>query len=155
PPKGHRQKLEKLGAEGFARWMLKQKQVLITDTTFRDAHQSLFATRMRTRDMLAVAPAYAALLPNLFSVECWGGATFDVAMRFLPEDPWDRLERLREAMPNTLLQMLLRASNAVGYTNYPDNVVDFFTQRAAEAGIDLFRVFDSLNWADNMKVAIE
>ena len=155
PPEGFRQKLEMLGAQGFADWMLEHKQVLVTDTTFRDAHQSLFATRLRTRDMLAIAPAYAALLPNLFSVECWGGATFDVAMRFLTEDPWDRLERLREAMPNTLLQMLLRASNAVGYTNYPDNVVDFFTQQAAKAGIDLFRIFDSLNWSENMKVAIE
>jgi pyruvate carboxylase len=155
PPEGYRQKLQALGAEGFAKWMLEQNRVLVTDTTFRDAHQSLFATRMRTRDMLAVAPAYAALLPNLFSIECWGGATFDVAMRFLTEDPWDRLERLREAMPNTLLQMLLRASNAVGYTNYPDNVVDFFTQRAAQAGIDLFRIFDSLNWSENMKAAID
>jgi len=155
PPEGHRQTLQALGPEGFARWMLEQDRVLVTDTTFRDAHQSLFATRLRTRDMLAVAPAYAALLPGLFSVECWGGATFDVAMRFLTEDPWERLRRLREAMPNTLLQMLLRASNAVGYTNYPDNVVDFFTQRAAEAGIDLFRIFDSLNWPDNMKVAME
>src|SRR5690606_13683737 len=112
PPEGHRQTLQALGPEGFARWMLEQDRVLVTDTTFRDAHQSLFATRLRTRDMLAVAPAYAALLPGLFSVECWGGATFDVAMRFLTEDPWERLRRLREAMPNTLLQMLLRASNA-------------------------------------------
>ena len=155
PPSGHKQRLDEQGPERFAKWMLDQKKVLITDTTFRDAHQSLFATRMRTRDMTAIAPAYASLLPGLFSVECWGGATFDVAMRFLTEDPWERLRLLREAMPNTLLQMLLRASNAVGYTNYPDNVVDFFTQKAAEGGIDLFRVFDSLNWSENMKVAIE
>ena len=155
PLPGTRQRLQQLGPEGFARWMLEQQRVLLTDTTMRDAHQSLLATRMRTIDMLAVAPAYAALLPQLFSVECWGGATFDVAMRFLKEDPWERLARLREAMPNLLLQMLLRSANAVGYTNYPDNVVRFFVREAAAAGIDLFRVFDSLNWAPNMRVAID
>ena len=111
-----------------------EQRVLLTDTTMRDAHQSLLATRMRTIDMVAIAPAYAALLPQLFSVECWGGATFDVAMRFLKEDPWERLERLREAMPNLLLQMLLRSANAVGYTNYPDNVVRYFVQPGGRSG---------------------
>ena len=155
PPPGSRQRLLQLGPEGFARWMCEQQRVLLTDTTMRDAHQSLLATRVRTIDMVAIAPSYAALLPQLFSVECWGGATFDVAMRFLKEDPWERLALLREAMPNLLLQMLLRSANAVGYTNYPDNVVRFFVQQSAAAGIDLFRVFDSLNWVENMRVAID
>jgi pyruvate carboxylase len=121
----------------------------------RNGHQSLLATRFRTYDLKAIAPYYAELLPDLFSVECWGGATFDVAMRFLWECPWERLYDFREAMPNLLLQMLLRSSNAVGYTNYPDNVVQYFVRRAAASGIDLFRVFDSLNWVDNMRVAID
>ena len=155
PPAGTRQMLEALGAERFAQWMLQQEQVLLTDTTMRDAHQSLLATRMRTIDMVAIAPYYACLAPELFSVECWGGATFDVAMRFLHEDPWQRLAALRAALPNLLLQMLLRSANAVGYTNYPDNVVRFFVRRAAEGGIDLFRIFDSLNWVENMRVAID
>jgi pyruvate carboxylase len=155
PPAGTRDKLSELGAEGFAQWMREQKQVLITDTTMRDAHQSLFATRMRTTDMLAVAPHYARLGAGLFSLECWGGATFDVSMRFLKEDPWQRLAALRSAIPNVLFQMLLRASNAVGYTNYPDNVVRHFIEQAAQGGIDLFRVFDSLNAVDNMRVAID
>lgn len=155
PPAGTKQKLDELGAAGFAQWMLAQKQVLITDTTMRDAHQSLLATRMRTPDMTAIAPYYAHMLPQLFSVECWGGATFDVAMRFLKEDPWGRLEQFRALMPNLLLQMLLRSSNAVGYTNYPDNVVKAFVKQAAISGIDVFRVFDSLNWVDNMRVAID
>jgi pyruvate carboxylase len=155
PPAGTRQLLDQLGPERFAQWMRAQERVLLTDTTMRDAHQSLLATRMRTIDMVAIAPAYAALLPQLFSVECWGGATFDVAMRFLREDPWERLERLREAMPNLLLQMLLRSANAVGYTNYPDNVVQYFVRQAAAAGIDVFRIFDSLNWVENMRVAID
>ena len=155
PPPGTKQKLDELGAEGFAKWMLAQKQVLITDTTMRDAHQSLLATRMRQPDMAAIAPYYAHMLPQLFSVECWGGATFDVAMRFLKEDPWARLEQFRALMPNLLLQMLLRSSNAVGYTNYPDNVVRAFVKQAAVSGIDVFRVFDSLNWVDNMRVAID
>ena len=155
PAPGTRQKLAELGPAGFARWMLAQERVLITDTSMRDAHQSLLATRLRTRDMLAIAPYYAALLPQLFSVECWGGATFDVALRFLREDPWQRLAKLREAMPNLLLQMLLRAANAVGYANYPDNVVRFFVARAAAGGVDLFRIFDSLNWVENMRVAID
>ncbi|MEZ5589249.1 MAG: pyruvate carboxylase [Gammaproteobacteria bacterium] len=154
-PDGSRQRLEALGPERFAAWMLEQKQVLITDTTLRDAHQSLFATRMRSHDMWAIAPYYARLLPELFSLECWGGATFDVALRFLKEDPWERLAALRERVPNVLFQMLLRGSNAVGYTNYPDNVVQFFVRQAADNGIDLFRVFDSLNWVENMRVAID
>ena len=152
---GSRQRFEQLGAAGFAAWMRAQNQVLITDTSFRDAHQSLLATRMRSYDLLAAAPAYAQLLPNLLSVECWGGATFDVAMRFLKEDPWQRLSDFREAMPNLLLQMLLRGSNGVGYTNYPDNVVRYFVQQAARGGIDLFRVFDALNWVENMRVAMD
>jgi pyruvate carboxylase len=121
----------------------------------RDAHQSLLATRIRTHDMARIAPYYASLLPGLFSVECWGGATFDVAMRFLKECPWERLAAFREATPNLLLQMLLRSANAVGYTNYPDNVVRHFVARAARSGVDVFRVFDSLNWVDNMRVAMD
>ncbi len=152
---GSRDLLKSLGPEKFAQWMKDQPQVLLTDTTMRDAHQSLFATRMRTADMIAIAPYYARLLPNLFSMECWGGATFDVAMRFLKEDPWDRLAQLRQHIPNILFQMLLRGSNAVGYTNYADNVVKHFVTQAASGGIDLFRVFDSLNWVENMRVAID
>ncbi|WIM05355.1 MAG: pyruvate carboxylase [Candidatus Nitricoxidivorans perseverans] len=154
-PPGTRDRLLQLGAAGFADWMRNEKRVLLTDTTMRDAHQSLFATRMRTHDMLEIAPHYARMLPGLFSLECWGGATFDVAMRFLKEDPWQRLAQLREAVPNIMLQMLLRASNAVGYTNYADNVVRYFVQQAAKEGIDVFRVFDSLNWVDNMRVAMD
>ncbi len=154
PPAGTKQRLDELGAEGFAKWMLAQERVLITDTTMRDAHQSLLATRMRQPDMTAIAPYYAHMMPQLFSMECWGGATFDVAMRFLREDPWSRLEQFRQLMPNLLLQMLLRSSNAVGYTNYPDNVVRVFVKQAAISGVDLFRVFDSLNWVENMRVAI-
>ncbi|SOZ37627.1 Pyruvate carboxylase [Cupriavidus neocaledonicus] len=154
-PYGTRDRLRELGAEKFSRWMLEQKQVLLTDTTMRDAHQSLFATRMRTADMLPIAPFYARELSQLFSLECWGGATFDVALRFLKEDPWQRLEQLRERVPNVLFQMLLRGSNAVGYTNYADNVVRFFVRQAASAGVDVFRVFDSLNWVRNMRVAID
>jgi pyruvate carboxylase len=155
PPPGTKQKLDELGAEGFAKWMLAQERVFITDTTMRDAHQSLLATRMRQPDLTAIAPYYAHMLPQLFSVECWGGATFDVAMRFLKEDPWSRLEQFRAAMPNLLLQMLLRSANAVGYTNYPDNVVRAFVKQAAISGVDVFRVFDSLNWVENMRVAID
>ncbi|NJA88264.1 pyruvate carboxylase [Rhodocyclus tenuis] len=155
PPPGSRDRLKELGARGFAEWMRNEERILITDTTMRDAHQSLFATRMRTADMLAIAPHYARQLPELFSLECWGGATFDVAMRFLKEDPWERLHKLRQAAPNILFQMLLRASNAVGYTNYADNVVRQFVQQAAKEGIDVFRVFDSLNWVDNMRVAMD
>lgn len=154
-PAGTRQKLLELGAAGFSKWVLKQEALLITDTTFRDAHQSLLATRMRTFDMLAVAEAYAYLCPQLFSLEMWGGATFDTSMRFLKECPWDRLVQMREKIPNILFQMLLRASNAVGYTNYPDNVVRAFVKEAAAAGIDVFRIFDALNWVPNMRVAME
>ena len=154
-PDGTRQLLDELGPEAFARWMLDQERVLMTDTTFRDAHQSLLATRVRSYDLVAVAPVYARLLPQLFSVECWGGATFDVAMRFLNECPWASLERLRAAMPNLLTQMLLRASNGVGYTTYPDNVVRYFVQQSAENGIDIFRIFDSLNWVENMRPAMD
>jgi len=155
PVAGSKQKLDELGPEKFAQWMLAQKSVLLTDTTMRDAHQSLLATRFRTRDLERIAPYYASLVPNLFSMECWGGATFDVAMRFLKESPWERLAALREAMPNLLLQMLLRSANAVGYTNYPDNVVRYFVEQAAKNGVDIFRVFDSLNWVANMRVAMD
>ncbi|MBI3853689.1 MAG: pyruvate carboxylase [Verrucomicrobia bacterium] len=155
PPGGTRQLLLELGPEGFARWTLKQKRLLITDTTFRDAHQSLLATRVRTYDMLAVADALARRTPQLFSLEMWGGATFDTAMRFLHEDPWRRLRELRERIPNICFQMLLRGANAVGYSNYPDNVVAGFVKHAAEQGIDIFRIFDSLNYLPNLKVAME
>jgi pyruvate carboxylase len=155
PPRGLRDTLKELGAAGFAQWLKSQKKVLLTDTTLRDAHQSLFATRMRSADMAAIAPHYARLAPQLFSLECWGGATFDVALRFLKEDPWARLAMLRAAIPNIPLQMLLRSANAVGYTNYPDNVVRYFVQQAAKNGIDIFRVFDSLNSVDNMRVAMD
>jgi pyruvate carboxylase len=148
PANGTRQLLERLGPKAFAAWMKAQKPVLVTDTTMRDAHQSLLATRMRTKDIVAVAPAYAAGLPQLLSVECWGGATFDVAMRFLAEDPWERLTDLRAKVPNILTQMLLRGANGVGYTNYPDNVVRHFVREAANAGMDLFRIFDCLNWVE-------
>jgi pyruvate carboxylase len=154
-PDGTRQRLLSLGPAGFARWMLEQQRVLVTDTTLRDAHQSLLATRMRTADMLPIAPFVARELSGLFSLECWGGATFDVALRFLKEDPWQRLALLRERIPNVLFQMLLRGSNAVGYANYADNVVRHFVRQAAECGVDLFRVFDSLNWVRNMRVAID
>ncbi|MBL8443420.1 MAG: pyruvate carboxylase [Zoogloeaceae bacterium] len=155
PPPGSRDRLKELGPKAFAAWMLAQDKVLLTDTTLRDAHQSLFATRMRTHDMLEIAPHYARLMPELFSLECWGGATFDVALRFLKEDPWERLRKLRAAVPNIMFQMLLRASNAVGYTNYADNVVRHFVHQAAHEGIDVFRVFDSLNWVNNMRVAMD
>jgi pyruvate carboxylase len=155
PAPGSKQRLDELGPERFAQWMLAEPRVLLTDTAMRDAHQSLLATRVRTLDLAAIAPYYASLLPQLFSVECWGGATFDVALRFLREDPWERLALLRERLPNLLLQMLLRSANAVGYANYPDNVVRFFVARAARAGIDVFRIFDSLNWVENMRVAID
>ncbi|MFZ3038070.1 MAG: pyruvate carboxylase [Rugosibacter sp.] len=154
-PPGTRDRLKALGPQGFAQWLRANPQVMLTDTSMRDAHQSLFATRMRTRDMLDIAPYYARLLPQLLSMECWGGATFDVALRFLKEDPWERLANLRARVPNIPFQMLLRSANAVGYTNYPDNVVQFFIRQAAAAGVDIFRVFDSLNWVDNMRVAMD
>ncbi|PYE85662.1 pyruvate carboxylase [Pseudoroseicyclus aestuarii] len=155
PPEGTRQILDRDGPKALADWMKAQTRLLVTDTTMRDGHQSLLATRMRSIDMTRVAPAYAANLPQLLSVECWGGATFDVAYRFLQEDPWERLRAIRAAMPNLLTQMLLRASNGVGYTNYPDNVVQSFVAQAATSGVDIFRVFDSLNWTENMRVAMD
>jgi pyruvate carboxylase len=155
PAPGTRTKLLELGPEKFSAWVRQQKQLFITDTTMRDAHQSLLATRMRSFDMLAVADAYSHLAPGLFSMEMWGGATFDTSMRFLKECPWERLSLLREKVPNILFQMLLRASNAVGYTNYPDNVVQAFVKESAQAGIDVFRVFDPLNWVPNMQVAMD
>ena len=155
PPDGTRQLLLKLGPKKFAQWILKQKPLLVTDTTFRDAHQSLFATRLRTYDMLAVADAMARRTPNLFSLEMWGGATFDTSLRFLHEDPWKRLRALREKIPNICFQMLFRGSNAVGYSNYPDNAVAGFVKHAAASGMDIFRVFDSLNYLPNLKVAME
>jgi pyruvate carboxylase len=154
PRYGTRQLLKKLGAKKFADWARKEKRLLITDTTFRDAHQSLMATRVRTHDLLTTADAVAQRLPNLFSLEMWGGATFDTAMRFLHEDPWHRLRALRERIPNICFQMLLRGANAVGYTSYPDNVIIEFVREAHAQGIDIFRVFDSLNSIDNMRVAI-
>ena len=155
PAPGTRNILEEFGPQAVADWMAEQTQLLITDTTMRDSHQSLLATRMRSIDMIRVAPAYAHNLPQLFSVECWGGATFDVAYRFLQECPWQRLRDLRARMPNIMTQMLLRGANGVGYTNYPDNVVKFFVKTAAESGVDVFRVFDSLNWVENMRVAMD
>jgi pyruvate carboxylase len=155
PPDGTRQLLDQLGPERFAQWTRAQTRLLMTDTTFRDAHQSLMATRVRTYDLAAIAGFVAHRLHGLYSLEMWGGATFDVSMRFLLEDPWSRLRRLRELIPNICFQMLLRASNAVGYTAYPDNVVREFIREAAAQGIDIFRIFDSLNWLPNMKVAME
>jgi pyruvate carboxylase len=155
PAYGTRNLLEEKGPQAVADWMAAQKQLLITDTTMRDGHQSLLATRMRSHDMIKVADTYAHNIPQLFSMECWGGATFDVAYRFLQECPWQRLRDLRKKMPNLMTQMLLRASNGVGYTNYPDNVVQEFVRQAAASGVDVFRVFDSLNWVENMRVAMD
>jgi len=155
PPPGTRQLLLELGPKKFAEWTRKQKRLLVTDTTFRDGHQSLLATRVRTYDMLEIADAVARLTPKLFSLEMWGGATFDTSMRFLREDPWERLRQLRAHIPNICFQMLFRGSNAVGYSNYPDNVCAGFVKHAAANGIDIFRIFDSLNYAPNLKVAME
>jgi pyruvate carboxylase len=155
-PSGSRQRLQALGRHKFVEELRAEKRIQYTDTTFRDAHQSLLATRMRTFDMLNVAASYGrAHGADLFSMEVWGGATFDVALRFLKEDPWKRLEKLREALPNTLLQMLLRGSNGVGYKAYPDNLIEKFVVEAAQTGIDVFRIFDSLNWFDNMRTSID
>jgi pyruvate carboxylase len=154
-PAGTRALLERLGPRGFAQWMLDQRQVRLTDTTFRVAHQSLLATRMRTFDMVKIANVYARDLSGLLSVECWGGATFDVSMRFLNECPWERLRALREGIPNILLQALVRGTNGIAYPVYPNNVVHGFVQRAATSGVDLFRVFDSLNWVENMRPTID
>lgn len=155
PAAGTKQKFDQLGPEGFAKWVSEQKQVFFTDTTWRDAHQSLFATRVRSIDMARVAGLAARGVPNLFSLECWGGATFDVAYRFLHEDPWERLRMFRKEVPNTLLQMLLRGANAVGYTSYPENVVRHFIAQAAKNGVDVFRVFDCLNSVQTMSAAID
>ena len=155
PKPGSKQILDESGPDAVAKWMLEQKQLLVTDTTMRDSHQSLLATRMRSIDMINIASNYAHDLPEMFSVECWGGATFDVAYRFLQECPWQRLRDLRARMPNLMTQMLLRGSNGVGYTNYPDNVVQGFVKQAAETGIDVFRVFDPLNWVENMRVSMD
>ncbi len=154
-PEGTRGRLLALGAEGFARELRNQNAVGITDTTYRDAHQSLLATRVRTRDLIAVAPHQAQMLPGMFSVECWGGATYDVALRFLAEDPWERLAKFRQAMPNQNLQMLLRGRNTVGYTPYPTQVSDAFVAEAADVGVDIFRIFDALNDVEQMRPAID
>ncbi|MBC8154716.1 MAG: pyruvate carboxylase [Bacteroidetes bacterium] len=153
-PKGNRDRLKALGRDGFVQWVRDQPSVLYTDTTFRDGHQSLLATRVRTQDLMKVAEGFAKNHPELFSMEVWGGATFDVSMRFLYESPWKRLAALREAMPNMLLQMLFRGSNAVGYSAYPDNLIEKFVEESYKSGIDIFRIFDSLNWVDAMKVSI-
>lgn len=155
PVYGARDEFLKLGAESFMQKILKEDKLYVTDTTMRDAQQSLMATRMRSKDLCGAAYATNAYMQNAFSVEAWGGATYDTAYRFLKESPWKRLELLRERMPNTLIQMLLRASNAVGYSNYPDNVVQEFIKISAAHGIDVFRIFDSLNWVENMKMPIE
>jgi pyruvate carboxylase len=155
PLAGSRQLLQKFGPGGFAAWARKEKRLLITDTTLRDAHQSLLATRVRTHDLLATASAISQRLPNLFSLEMWGGATFDTALRFLHEDPWQRLRKLRKRVPNICFQMLLRGANAVGYASYPDNVIVAFVREAHAQGIDIFRIFDSLNSIENMRVSID
>ncbi|HEV2783203.1 MAG TPA: pyruvate carboxylase [Actinophytocola sp.] len=155
PPAGSRQKLVELGPEGFARWLRESRSVGVTDTTFRDAHQSLLATRVRTKDLLTVAPYVARMAPQLLSLECWGGATYDVALRFLAEDPWERLAALRDVVPNICLQMLLRGRNTVGYTPYPTEVTRAFVEEAAATGIDIFRIFDALNDVEQMRPAIE
>ncbi len=152
---GTKQMLDAMGAEAFSKWLSAEKKIYYTDTTFRDAHQSLLATRVRTIDMLKVASSFAQAFPQTFSMEVWGGATFDVCMRFLYEDPWKRLQLFREAIPNILLQMLLRGANAVGYKAYPDNLVEDFVVKSWENGIDVFRIFDSLNWMPNMQKSIE
>ncbi|MDX1604186.1 MAG: pyruvate carboxylase, partial [Salinimicrobium sediminis] len=154
-PKGTKDLLTEYGPEKFSRWLLHEGKVHFTDTTFRDAHQSLLATRMRTYDMMKVAEGFARNHPEVFSMEIWGGATFDVCMRFLNENPWERLRRLREAMPNILMQMLLRGSNGVGYTAYPDNLIEKFVEQSWENGIDVFRIFDSLNWMESIAPCIE
>ncbi len=154
-PSGNKQLLEQMGPQAFCKYINDQKEVLLTDTTFRDGHQSLLATRVRTTDLVKVAEGFSKSFPQLFSMEVWGGATFDVSMRFLHESPWERLKAFREAMPNMLLQMLIRGSNAVGYSAYPDNLIEKFIEKSAETGIDVFRIFDSLNWLEAMKVSIK
>ena len=147
--------MKKLGPKKFAEWAKKEKRLLLTDTTFRDAHQSLMATRVRTYDLLATAPFVSERLANLFSMEMWGVATFDTALRFLREDPWQRLRELRAAVPNICFQMLLRGANAVGYASYPDNVIREFVREAYAEGMDIFRVFDSPNSIENMRVSLD
>jgi len=154
-PKGTKDMLTEMGAEAFCTWLKNEKKIYYTDTTFRDGHQSLLATRMRTYDMMKVAEAYAKDHPQTFSMEAWGGATFDVCLRFLHEDPWARLQKLRAAMPNILIQMLIRGCNGVGYSAYPDNLVESFVQKSWENGVDVFRIFDSLNWMENIAPCIE
>ncbi|MDP1728067.1 MAG: pyruvate carboxylase [Bacteroidota bacterium] len=154
-PAGSKDLLNQLGRDGFTKWLKHEKAIQYTDCTLRDAHQSLLATRMRTIDMLKVAESYAKNNPQIFSLEMWGGATFDVALRFLHEDPWQRLQMLREAIPNILFQMLIRGSNAVGYKAYPDNLVERFIEESGKNGIDIFRIFDSLNWIEGMRVSIK
>lgn len=154
-PKGTKDLLTELGPEGFSAWLKAEKKIHYTDTTFRDAHQSLLATRMRTYDMLKVAEGFAKNHPQTFSMEAWGGATFDVCLRFLHEDPWRRLEKLRAAMPNILIQMLIRGCNGVGYAAYPDNLIESFVEKSWEKGVDIFRIFDSLNWMENIAPCIE
>ncbi|MBX9850913.1 MAG: pyruvate carboxylase [Cytophagaceae bacterium] len=154
-PEGTKQKLKKLGRDGFIKWLKDTKEIQYTDTTFRDSHQSLLATRVRTMDMVKVAESFAKNHPQVFSMEVWGGATFDVALRFLHECPWRRLQLLRESIPNILFQMLIRGSNAVGYKAYPDNLIEKFIEEAWKNGIDIFRIFDSLNWLEAMKVSIK
>jgi len=155
PLSGTKQILDEQGADGLKKWILAQQEVLLTDTTFRDAHQSLLATRVRSQDMYQIADETARMMHNFFSLEMWGGATFDVAYRFLKEDPWERLAKLRAQIPNVLFQMLVRGANAVGYTNYPDNLIREFIAESAASGIDVFRIFDSLNWIKGMEVAID
>jgi pyruvate carboxylase len=155
PPAGSKQRLDELGPDGFARWLRDSKSVRLTETTFRDAHQSLLATRVRTTGLLRVAPYIARLTPQLLSMECWGGATYDVALRFLKEDPWERLAAIREALPNICLQMLLRGRNTVGYTPYPELVTSAFVEEATMTGIDIFRIFDALNNIEFMRPAID
>ncbi len=155
PPAGSKQRLTELGPDGFAAWLRESKAIAVTDTTFRDAHQSLLATRVRTSGLIRVAPYIARMMPQLLSVECWGGATYDVALRFLKQDPWERLAALREALPNICLQMLLRGRNTVGYTPYPETVTRAFVDEAAATGIDIFRIFDALNNVDSMRPAID
>lgn len=154
-PKGSKDRLTDLGRTEFTKWLKAEKAIQYTDCTWRDAHQSLLATRVRTLDILKVAEAYAKSNPEIFSLEMWGGATFDVTLRFLHEDPWHRLQALREAVPNILFQMLIRGSNAVGYKAYPDNLVEKFIEESSKNGIDIFRIFDSLNWIEGMRVSIQ
>ena len=153
--RGTKQILDEQGAEGVVKWIKEQKKLLLTDTTMGDAQQSLVATRVRSRDMISIAKATADYGKNLFSLEMWGGATFDTAYRFLKEDPWERLEELRKRIPNVMFQMLIRGANCVGYKNYPDNVIMEFIRESSKSGIDIFRIFDSLNWLKGIEVSLD